>query len=195
MKPGPAYSTRLDEALGFVADAFRHRARKGSGVPYLSHLLAVAACVSEHGGDEEQTIAALCHDYLEDIPGADAALLESRFGARVARLVVGLSDSVTQPKPPWKERKLAYLAKLRDEPDELKLISAADKLHNASAILRDHRAIGEAVWDRFTATRDETLWYYRGVLSALGTGWNHPLLDELSTAVRAMHAAAGTPLD
>jgi len=183
----PQYSERLDEALGFVAAAFRRQVRKGSGVPYLSHLLQVAATVAEHGGDEDQIVAALCHDYLEDIEGARREELEARFGRRVADFVVALSDSTTQPKPPWRERKLAYLAKLRDEPEDLKLISAADKLHNASAIVRDRRAVGEDVWKRFTPTREQTLWYYREVVVSLGTNWEHPILGELRRAVDEMH--------
>lgn len=181
------YSERLDQALVFVAAAFRHHIRKGSGVPYLSHLLQVAATVAEHGGDEEQIVAALCHDYLEDIAGAHRDDLAARFGDRVARLVEGLSDSTGQPKPAWKERKLSYLARLRGEPAELKLICAADKLHNASAIVRDRRLVGDRVWERFNPTREESLWYYREVLVSLGTDWAHPLLDELRRAVDEMH--------
>lgn len=183
----PQYSERLDQALGFVAAAFRRQVRKGSGVPYLSHLLQVAATVAEHGGDEEQIVAALCHDYLEDIEGAHRDELARRFGDRVARFVEALSDTTSQPKPPWKQRKVAYLERLRDEPPELKLISAADKLHNASAIVRDRRLVGEAVWERFTPTRDETLWYYREVIVSLSSGWEHPLLEELRRVVDEMH--------
>jgi (p)ppGpp synthase/HD superfamily hydrolase len=184
----PQYSERLDDALIFVASEFRHQIRKGSGVPYLSHLLQVAATVAEHGGDEEQIVAALCHDYLEDIDGATREVLVARFGDRVADFVVALSDATGQPKPPWKDRKLAYLARLREEPGALKLISAADKLHNASAIVRDRRQVGEAVWARFNPTREETLWYYREVVVSLSAGWEHPLLDELRRVVDAMQA-------
>jgi GTP pyrophosphokinase len=186
----PQYSERLDHALAFIAAAFRTHVRKGSGVPYLSHLLAVAALVSEHGGDEEQTIAALCHDYLEDVEGARIEDLVNAFGPRVARLVEALSDSAGHPKPPWQERKQAYLARLAAEPPELKLISAADKLHNAGSILRDHRALGDRVWDRFTANREQTLWYYEAVVQALGTGWTHPLLDDLERVVAELQAVA-----
>lgn len=182
----PQYSERLDQALGFVAAAFRRQIRKGSGVPYISHLLQVAATVAEHGGDEEQIVAALCHDYLEDIEGAHRDDLASRFGERVARMVEGLSDCTSQPKPPWKQRKLSYLERLREEEPELKLISAADKLHNASAIVRDRRVVGERVWERFTPTREETLWYYREVVVSLSTNWDHPLLEELRRVVAEM---------
>jgi (p)ppGpp synthase/HD superfamily hydrolase len=187
------YTTRLDEALALAADAFRARRRKGSGIPYLTHLLQVMVLVGEHGGDEDQMIAAVLHDYLEDIPGASRAELERRFGARVTRLVVALSDATTQPKPPWEERKRAYLERLRAEPAEVRLVSAADKLHNALSIRRDFASIGEEVFDRFTATREQTLWYYREVVGALGDGWAHALLDRLRDEVDALHREAGAP--
>lgn len=187
---GSQYSKRVDDALGFVAAAFRERARKGSGVPYLAHLLGVAALVAEHGGDEDQIIAALLHDYLEDIDGADASVLEERYGKRVAAWVIGLSDATTRPKPPWEERKRRYLEALRKEAAELKLISAADKLYNALSLVRDHRAVGEALWDRFSASREQTLWYYRAVTEALGDGWDHPILDELCRTVDELEARA-----
>ena len=188
-----AYSERVDAALALVAGAFRHETRKGTTIPYLTHLLAVAALVGEHGGDEDQLVAALLHDYLEDIDGASAEAVEEAFGARVARLVVDLSDTVTQPKPPWEGRKIAYLLRLEGKPPELKLISAADKLHNATSILRDHLQEGDAVFDRFTPTREQTLWYYRSVITALGHGWSHPLLDELTAVVRTLHERTGVP--
>ncbi len=185
------YSVRVDEALAFVADEFRQKTRKGTDVPYLAHLLQVMVTVAEHGGDEEQLLAALLHDYLEDITDASAEVLERRFGARVRRLVEALSDSTSQPKPPWEERKQAYLARLRTESPDVKLVSAADKLHNATSVRRDYIAVGEAVFDRFTATREQTLWYYREVVDALGVGWSHPLLDELRIEVETLLRAVG----
>lgn len=185
------YSERLDEALRLAAAAFREERRKGTDIPYLSHLLQVAVYVAEHGGDEEQMIAAVLHDYLEDIEGSSEAELRERFGARVARLVVGLSDTVERPKPPWRQRKESYLAHLRGEPAELKLISTADKLHNARCINRDVKRDGAGVWDRFSASKSEVCWYYRGVVAALGSGWRHALLDELKLEVETMHELAG----
>lgn len=181
------YSARVDDALALAADAFRNVIRKGSGVPYLTHLLQVMVYVGEHGGDEDQLIAAVLHDYLEDVEGATAEELRERFGDRVARLVEGMSDSVTHPKPPWKERKQRYLDALADKPAELKLICCADKLHNARSIRRDRAVVGEAIWDRFNASRDQTLWYYRSLVAALATGWSHPLLRELEAEVEALH--------
>jgi (p)ppGpp synthase/HD superfamily hydrolase len=183
----PRYSPRLDQALALAADAFRHKVRKGSGVPYLTHLLQVMVYVGEHGGDEDQLIAAVLHDYLEDIEGATADQLRERFGDRVARLVEAMSDSTTHPKPPWEQRKQRYVDRLAGEPAELKLICCADKLHNARSIRRDAALVGTALWDRFTASRDQTLWYYRSIVGALGQGWSHPLLGELEAEVEALH--------
>lgn len=188
--PGPLYSERLDEALRFAAEQFRFRVRKGSGVPYVTHLLQVCCTVGEHGGDEDQMVAAVLHDYLEDVHGATVDELVTRFGPRVARLVSALSDSTTQPKPPWPERKQRYVAQLRVETPELKLISAADKLHNALCIVRDQRIMGDEVFERFSADKDQTLWYYRAVVDALGHRWEHVLLDELNDQVDRMHQLA-----
>ncbi len=186
----PAYTYRLDRALALAASSFRHEHRKGTSIPYLTHLLQVCAWVGEHGGDEDQMIAAVLHDYVEDIDGATVLEVEHRFGARVARLVAALTDAHSRPKPPWRERKEAYLIALRDKPAELKLISACDKLHNARCILRDLEVEGPALWDRFSAPMEGTLWYYRSVVEALGSGWDHVLVRELEATVRAIHAEA-----
>jgi len=184
------YEPRLDEAVAFALDAFRARRRKGTDIPYVTHLLQVMVTVGENGGDEDQLIAAVLHDWLEDIDGADAALLEARWGPRVRSMVVALSDSATHPKPPWKARKLAYLAHLSTALPEVKLVSAADKLHNCRSIRRDLRTVGDAVWSRFSVPREETLWYYGAVVSALAAGWTHRLLDELRYEVDSLRTEA-----
>lgn len=187
MGDAACYTRRLDRAVALATDAFRHTRRKATGIPYLSHLFQVMVYVAEHGGDEDQLIAAVLHDYLEDIDGASPDGLELEFGPRVARLVVALSDTTERPKPPWEPRKRAYLAHLREAPAEVKLISAADKLHNAESIHRDVRVVGDRIWDRFTASREQTLWYYREVVEALGAGWTSALLDRLRAEVDALH--------
>lgn len=186
---GPFYDARLGEALKLAADAFVRTERKGTGVPYLSHLLAVTTTVMEHGGSPEQCMAAALHDYLEDIDGSAGPMIAARFGNEVARMVLALSDS-TRPgeKEPWKERKLRYLSHLRDADASVKLVSAADKLHNASSIVRDRAAMGDAIFSRFTASKDETLWYYSEVLAALSHGWAHPILEDLRRTIDAMYA-------
>lgn len=188
MSREPLYDARLGEALRFAADAFARKERKGTGVPYMSHLLAVTTCVMEHRGSPEQCMAAALHDYLEDIEGSSALEVEQRFGPEVARLVLALSDS-TRPghKEPWKERKVRYLEHLRHADEAVKLVSAADKLHNASTIVKDQARIGDAIFERFTPSKEETLWYYREVLAALEHGWDHAILEELRREIRRMH--------
>lgn len=195
MPTSPFYGPKVGAALKLAADAFAQRERKGSGAPYLTHLLAVATIVMEHGGDEDQIAAAVLHDYLEDIPGASEHEVATEFGERVARIVLALSDATdATQKAPWKPRKLRYLEHLRTETHDVKLVSAADKLHNARSIVDDHRRMGDAVFERFTASRDETLWYYREVVRALATDFDHPLLAELRSAVRELHDATGMPV-
>lgn len=189
--PEPSYSPRLDEAIALATDAFRYRIRKGSRTPYLAHLFQVMVHVAEHGGDEDQMIAAILHDYLEDIETSTEQELEVRFGSRVSSMVMALSDCTTYPKPPWQERKEKYIAALRLEGPEVRLISAADKLHNARSILRDLVEVGERVWDQFAASRSQTLWYYREMTKTLSDGWSHPLLTELEQVVRELHSRAG----
>ena len=188
------YSKRVDEALTLVADAFRNHIRKGSRTPYLFHLLQVATWVGEYGGSEDQMIAALLHDYLEDIEGATESFLTDRFGEHVTSLVVALSDSTTYPKDPWLPRKERYVRSLSQATAEIKLISVCDKLHNAETIVRDLPSLGDVVWQRFTATPEQSLWYYRAVTKALARDFSHPLLDKLKECVIAMHALAGEQL-
>lgn len=187
------YGERVADALAFAAEAFAARSRKGTTIPYLTHLLQVMVTVGENGGDEEQMIAAVLHDYLEDIRDATRDELEARYGARVATYVEKLNNSTTHPKPPWEARKRAYIAMLREEAPDLKLISVADKLHNATSIVRDFERHGESVFARFSASRDQTLWYYRAVVDALATGFDHPVVDELRATVARMHALASVP--
>ncbi|HJN78046.1 MAG TPA: HD domain-containing protein [Myxococcota bacterium] len=188
--PTPAYSERLDAALALAANDFRCERRKATTIPYLCHLLQVMVWVGEYGGDEDQMIAAVLHDYLEDVEGSSAKELSRSFGPRVVGYVEALSDTTVRPKPPWKERKVAYIAALASEPADLKLISACDKLHNAESILRDYRDQGEVLWDRFTPPKEGTLWYYRAVTEALGEGWDHAVLDRLRETVERLHVEA-----
>ena len=161
-------SHRLVEAFQYAAELHASQRRKGTSIPYISHLMTVAATVIEHGGDEDQAIAALLHDAIEDQPedGRTRLQIRKRFGDRVLALVEACTDADTHPKPPWRERKEGYLAHLSEAPPEARLISLADKVHNARAILADHREIGDGVWERFTATKGETLWYYRALADA-----------------------------
>src|SRR6202035_1870118 len=138
-----------------------------STIPYVSHLMGVASLTLEFGGDEDMAIAALLHDVVEDCGGAPMLKeVRRRFGPRVAKIVDGCTDSDTHPKPPWRERKEAYIHHLKSADGETRLVSAADKLNNVRSILSDYREVGESIWDRFSGGREGTLWYYLSLLEA-----------------------------
>ena len=188
-------TSRLENALVFAAQLHREQWRKGSNVPYVSHLLAVSALVIEHGGDEDEAIAALLHDAIEDQGGPKTRdEILRRFGERVTGIVEGCTDSQTIPKPPWKERKLAYIAAISDKSPSVQLVCAADKLHNARSILSDYRTLGEEVWQRFVGGREGTLWYYGAVVQALIQSGRTPLVDELERVVGEIGRLAGKQL-
>lgn len=186
------YSPRLTKAFDLARTLHAAQTRKATSVPYITHLLAVAASVGEYGGDEDQVVAALLHDAVEDQGGAPIlARIREQFGSHVADMVEGCTDTDQQPKPPWRARKEAHVAKVRTAPPELRIIIAADKLHNVTSMARDCEAHGIATLDRFNGGRDGTLWYYRAMLAALRDGWEHSILRELDHAVTRLHTAAG----
>jgi (p)ppGpp synthase/HD superfamily hydrolase len=136
--------------------------RKETNIPYLSHLMAVASLAMEYGATEDEAIAALLHDAVEDQGGEPTRLeIQKRFGDNVARIVKECSDTDKVPKPPWRERKIAYIEGLRNHDNSTLLVSACDKLHNVRSITTDYHRIGDTVFDRFTGGKDGTLWYYR----------------------------------
>ena len=158
----PKIGHRFEQALLFACRKHADQMKKGTDVPYISHLLGVAGLVLEAGGDEDLAIAALLHDVVEDCGGAPMLKeVRRRFGKRVAHVVAGCTDSDTYPKPPWRARKEKYLKHLRTADADVRLVSGADKVHNAQAILTDYREIGEPIWERFQGKRQGTLWYYR----------------------------------
>lgn len=185
-------SDRFAEALALAHELHAGQVRKGTAIPYVSHVLAVAGIVLDYGGDEDEAIAALLHDAVEDCGGAPVlADIRGRFGDRVADIVSACSDTDQTPKPPWQARKEAYLDHLRAAPASVRLVSAADKLHNARAILADYREIGEALWSRFNATKAQTLWYYRALVDAFEARGCTPLVSELARTVAEIERLAG----
>lgn len=157
-------SDRFDEALAHASRIHRLQFRKGTQIPYISHLLGVCAIALENGADEDQAIAALLHDAVEDQGGAERlAEIERLYGPRVAQIVGDCTDSASESKPPWRERKEDYLASLAAKPVASLQVSLADKTHNASAIVADLHVQGQAIWNRFTGGRDGSLWYYRAL--------------------------------
>jgi len=181
---------RVRAAIDWAAELHDGQTRKGSRVPYLFHLLAVAATVADHGGTEDEVVAALLHDAIEDTAEATRATVARRFGENVAAIVSACSDADGEPKPPWRPRKEAFVASLARATPSVRLVVAADKLHNARCTARDLRAEGPAVWERFRGGRDGTLWYYGAVRRALADGWSHPILDELAGAVAELDGLA-----
>lgn len=166
--PQATLSARLSDALLYAAALHARQRRKLSGEPYLAHLLATASLVMEYGGSEEEIIAALLHDAVEDQGGgATLEAIRLRFGDAVAGIVESCSDAMDSPKPPWRQRKESHVARLAKASDSVRLVAAADKLHNVRALLREYRRQGEAVWGFFRGGRDGTLWYYRAVVGAL----------------------------
>jgi (p)ppGpp synthase/HD superfamily hydrolase len=167
-RPPRAYTGSFCDALTYAADLHSRQVRKSTTIPYVSHLLAVCAYVWEDGGTEEEAIAALLHDAVEDQGGLETlAEIRERFGDRVGDIVLACSDTTEQPKPPWRQRKQQYVDSLEHAETSVLKIAAADKLHNAQATLQDLRADGPAVWDRFNAGPQDFLWYHREVLRVL----------------------------
>lgn len=187
----PVLSARFEEALVFAARLHINQKRKTTQIPYISHLLSVAALVLEDGGDEDQAIAGLLHDAVED-QGGKATLEEicKRFGERVAFIVESCSDTFESPKPPWKERKDKYLAHLGEAPSDVRRVSLADKLHNARSILASLQKDGDAVWNRFNGGREGSLWYYQKLVQIFRRTGSDFMTDELGrTLVEIEHLA------
>ena len=158
-------SDRFEQALIYATRLHSNQVRKGSGVPYISHLLGVTALVLEDGGSEEEAIAALLHDAIEDRGGDKIRQeIKAKFGEIVAEIVEDCTESDTDPKPAWKERKLATIKKLREVSPQARRVILADKLHNARSILGDWYRIGDAIWERFKTGKAGTIWYFRSIV-------------------------------
>ncbi len=179
------YGERFEEALLYATRLHRDQTRKGTEVPYVTHLLAVAAIVGENGGTEDEVVAALLHDAPEDRGGKERLEeIRARFGDEVAEIVDGCTDTYEDPKPEWRPRKEAYIAHVAEASPSVRLVSAADKLHNARSILADLRALGDELWDRFTGGKEGTLWYYRALVEAYAGAGSNPVVEELDRVVR-----------
>lgn len=179
-------TNRFDEALAYASDLHRRQRRKGTDIPYVSHLLSVTALVLEHGGNEDQAIAALLHDAAED-HGGETALrdIRRRFGNAVADIVADCTDAWEEPKPPWRARKEAYIATLPNKDQATLLVSLADKTHNAKSILADFRQIDDEIWQRFSGGKQGTIWYYQTLSAFYNEAVPGPLADELARTVAA----------
>ena len=187
----PVITQRFLAALTLALDLHRLQLRKGTTIPYASHLLAVTALVLEHGGTEDQAIAAALHDAVEDQGGQPTLdRIYSQFGTHVGRLVEALSDADGTPKPPWRERKERYVARLAHTPEEALLVDLACKVHNARTVVGALRRDGAKAWERTGGGRDGSRWYYRALATALGKRMDGPLLREFEDLVGQMEAQA-----
>jgi (p)ppGpp synthase/HD superfamily hydrolase len=185
----PVPSGRFVEALSFAIEAHGDQRRKGGDIPYVAHLLGVASLVLEAGGDEDMAIAGLLHDTIEDTD-TTAHKINDHFGERVAGIVEACTDAHEQPKPPWQERKERYLSHLKSSETSIDVlvVSRADKLHNARAILLDYRHVGERIWSRFKEGPEQQLWYYRSLVDIFAERLPAPMTDELSRVVDELAA-------
>jgi (p)ppGpp synthase/HD superfamily hydrolase len=184
---------RFSEAVNYACVAHNGQVRKGTGIPYVSHLLGVAAIALEYGATEEEAIAALLHDVVEDQGGKPRLDdVRTRFGSAVANIVEGCTDADVIPKPPWRQRKENYLSHIAAASASVRLVSTADKLHNARSILADYRRHGDALWTRFNASKEETLWYYRALVTAFRTAGPNELVDELDRVVTEIEQSVHT---
>jgi (p)ppGpp synthase/HD superfamily hydrolase len=180
--------------MAVAAQIHAAQIRKHTTIPYLSHLLGPCSIAMEYGATEDEAIAALLHDAIEDGEPVEAARATVwTFGDEVGQIVEGCTDSDAHPKPPMRERKEAYLVRLESEDRSVLLVSASDKLHNARSIVRDIRGVGSAVWDRFSVPKEDTLWYYRTLVATYqaNPAQNHALVGELDRTVIELEKLAG----
>jgi (p)ppGpp synthase/HD superfamily hydrolase len=184
-------SRQFEKALIYATRIHGGKLRKKTRIPYIAHILGVAAIAMEYGANETEAIAALLHDAVEDCGGAKRLRdIERKFGKDVARIVEGCTDTDQTPKPPWLERKKAYLAHVRHASMPTKLVSASDKLHNVRAILMDYREEGEGLWSRFNAGKQGALWYYRALVNAFTGRRIQPLVQELNRTLTQLESLA-----
>lgn len=183
---------RFDEAFRYAHEVHATQARKGTATPYLGHLMGVASIVLDDGGTEDEAIAALLHDTAEDHGGRPRLDdIRVRFGDAVARIVEDCTDSWETPKRPWAERKMAYAEHARTLAPSSLRVSAADKVHNTYATLRDLRNIGEAVWERFNASADDVIAYHQALVRAYRQAGGGRLVDELERIIRGIEREMG----
>jgi (p)ppGpp synthase/HD superfamily hydrolase len=168
--PDPILGSRFVEAAGYAVELHARQTRKGTTIPYVTHLFTVSSLALEDGADEDEAIAGLLHDAAED-QGGKPTLDEigRRFGPVVEMLVDGLTDTLEDPKPDWRPRKEAYLKRLAQEPESVLRVSIADKLHNLRSIAIDVANHGESAWSRFNAGRDGQAWLHRSLLAIFET--------------------------
>jgi (p)ppGpp synthase/HD superfamily hydrolase len=188
----PTLGRRFEEAFALANQLHQDHVRKASDSPYISHLLSVTALVLQDGGDEDEAIAALLHDAVEDQGGEQTlALIRERFGDKIAEIVYECSDAFTIPKPPWQSRKEEHIERLKKASPSAHRIMLADKLHNARALLRELRAKGEEAWELSKGGREGMLWYFRTMHALLGESNRGYLWEELGRVIEEIERITG----
>ncbi len=184
-------SVKFSDAFSYALHLHRFQKRKGNNIPYLAHLMAVAALVLEMGGNEDLAIAALLHDAVEDQGGKKTLNeIRTRYGEPVAAIVADCSDAFTFPKPPWEKRKQQYLDHLKIADTPAQMVSLADKIHNARSILLDLRRDGPKTWKKFHGGKTGTLWYYNSLTDIFQQLQTHDYVDELARIVAQINQLA-----
>ena len=186
-----SFTDLFKEALCYAFELHQKQKRKVTYVPYIGHLLGVAGIVIDYGGNEDEAIAALLHDAIEDQGGSETKEeIRIRFGENIARIVEGCSDYDGDHSPPWRDRKEAYLKHIVHADYSIILVSASDKLHNGRANLKDYRIMGENLWKKFQGGKEGTLWYYRELVKAYRTTYDLSVIDELGRVVSKLEKMA-----
>lgn len=180
----PKLTERFEQALVYATRLHANQTRKVNHTPYITHLISVAALVLEAGGNEDEVIAALLHDAIEDQGGQlTRTEIQRRFGDVVVAIVDGCTESDATPKPPWIERKTRYLNQLRHASSSVRLVSLADKLHNARSLLAEWQQRGDLIWSEFKGGKEKTLWFYQSLVEIYkqtGSDW---MTEEFSRVV------------
>ncbi len=194
-RPNPVLGTRFADAVRLAVELHAEQARKGGSIPYLGHLLGVCGLVIDAGGSEDEAIAAVLHDAVEDQGGPPTLeRIRAQFGPNVAMIVEACSDTDVTPKPPYRVRKEAYIERLKRVPQAVLRVSAADKLNNLRAIVRDYRELGEGLWARFNPDADQ-VWYYGALLAVFEERLPGPVTMELREAYDTLCELRSTGAD
>jgi (p)ppGpp synthase/HD superfamily hydrolase len=192
----PKLTERFEAALVYAHQLHRHQTRKVNCTPYIAHLLSVTALVLEDGGSEDEAIAALLHDAVEDQGGQTTREeIKQRFGETVVAIVDGCTESDTIPKPPWRDRKQRYLEQLRHGSPSVRRVALADKLHNARTIVLDYRQQGDNLWSAFTSGKDGLMWFYHSLLELHSPTDPSPMVGELRRVVEELAQLVEQPMN
>lgn len=179
---------KFETALIYATRLHANQYRKVSNTPYISHLLSVAALVLEAGGTEEEAIAGLLHDSIEDQGGKQTREeIRQLFGEQIVTIIDGCTECDTHPKPPWQERKNKYLENIRQASPSIQKVSLADKLHNARSLLSDWQQHGDIIWQQFKAGKTSTLWFYQQLLQVYQANGSSAMVEEFAHIVHNLH--------